>query len=38
VRRPGNSALDCSKAGALGVVMPEWHDALARFMREDVAP
>jgi dTDP-4-dehydrorhamnose reductase len=30
--RPANSVLDCSKAAALGVVMPEWHDALARFM------
>lgn len=30
--RPANSVLDCSKAAALGVVMPEWHDALARFI------
>ena len=32
--RPLNSVLDCSKAAALGVAMPDWHDALARFMRE----
>jgi len=30
--RPANSVLDCSKAAALGVVMPDWHDALARFV------
>ena len=30
--RPANSVLDCSKALSLGVVMPEWHDALARFV------
>lgn len=30
--RPANSVLDCTKAAALGVVMPEWHDALARFI------
>jgi len=30
--RPANSVLDCSKAAALGVVMPEWRDALARFI------
>jgi dTDP-4-dehydrorhamnose reductase len=30
--RPVNSVLDCSKAMSLGVVMPDWHDALARFM------
>ena len=29
--RPLNSVLDCSKAAALGVTMPEWPDALARF-------
>ena len=29
--RPVNSVLDCSKAAALGVTMPEWPDALARF-------
>ena len=34
--RPLNSVLDCSKAAALGVTMPEWHDALARFMSSDV--
>lgn len=35
--RPRNSVLDCSKAAGLGVSMPEWRDALARFMsaRED---
>jgi dTDP-4-dehydrorhamnose reductase len=30
--RPANSVLDCSKAAALGVAMPDWHDALARFV------
>lgn len=30
--RPANSVLDCSKAAALGVTMPEWRDALARFI------
>lgn len=30
--RPANSVLDCSKAAALGVTMPPWPDALARFM------
>jgi dTDP-4-dehydrorhamnose reductase len=29
--RPLNSVLDCSKAARIGVVMPEWSDALARF-------
>ena len=33
--RPMNSVLDCSKAAELGVTMPEWHDALARFIAED---
>jgi dTDP-4-dehydrorhamnose reductase len=32
--RPLNSVLDCSKAAALGVTMPEWSDALARFLAE----
>jgi dTDP-4-dehydrorhamnose reductase len=30
--RPANSVLDCSKAAALGVTMPDWRDALARFV------
>jgi dTDP-4-dehydrorhamnose reductase len=30
--RPRNSVLDCSKAGALGVTMPQWADGLERFM------
>ena len=30
--RPANSVLDCSKAASFGVTMPEWRDALARFM------
>jgi len=30
--RPHNSMLDCSKAAALGIVMPNWHDGLARFI------
>jgi dTDP-4-dehydrorhamnose reductase len=29
--RPMNSVLDCSKAAGLGVSMPAWPDALARF-------
>ena len=33
-RRPRSSVLDCSRAAELGVTMPEWADALARFMRE----
>jgi dTDP-4-dehydrorhamnose reductase len=32
--RPLNSVLDCGKAAALGVVMPDWHDAVARFIGE----
>lgn len=35
--RPAHSILDCSKAAALGVTMPEWRDALARFMAGAVA-
>jgi len=30
--RPANSVLDCSKAAALGVTLPEWRDALGRFV------
>jgi dTDP-4-dehydrorhamnose reductase len=30
--RPANSVLDCSKAGAFGVLMPEWRDSLARYV------
>jgi dTDP-4-dehydrorhamnose reductase len=30
--RPLNSVLNCSKAAALGVTMPEWSNALARFV------
>ncbi len=30
--RPAHSILDCSKAAALGVTMPDWRDALARFV------
>jgi dTDP-4-dehydrorhamnose reductase len=30
--RPANSVLDCSKAAAAGVAMPDWRDALARFI------
>ena len=32
--RPANSVLDCSKASGLGVAMPPWRDALARFVAE----
>jgi dTDP-4-dehydrorhamnose reductase len=31
--RPANSVLDCAKARASGVLMPEWHDSLARFVQ-----
>jgi len=34
VARPANSVLDCSKAAGLGVTMPDWRDALARFVPE----
>jgi dTDP-4-dehydrorhamnose reductase len=30
--RPANSVLDCSKAAALGVRMPDWREALGRFI------
>ena len=32
--RPLNSVLDCGKAASLGVTMPGWRDAVARFLRE----
>ncbi|HEX9092984.1 MAG TPA: dTDP-4-dehydrorhamnose reductase [Coriobacteriia bacterium] len=32
--RPANSVLDCGRAAAVGVVMPEWRDGLARFVAE----
>lgn len=32
--RPANSVLDCDKAASLGVTMPDWRDALARFIPE----
>lgn len=32
--RPKNSMLDCGKAAALGVRMPEWRDGLERFIAE----
>lgn len=31
-QRPHNSVLDCSKAGELGVTMPDWGSGLARFL------
>jgi dTDP-4-dehydrorhamnose reductase len=30
--RPANSVLDCSKAASVGVRMPDWRDALSRFI------
>lgn len=36
--RPANSVLDCSRAAAYGVVLPDWHDALARFVAATVLP
>lgn len=32
--RPHNSVLDCTKAGSLGVRLPEWQSGLARFVAE----
>lgn len=32
--RPANSVLDCSRSEALGVTMPHWREALARFVLE----
>lgn len=37
-QRPRNSVLDCSKAADLGVTMPAWGDALARFVAEVAEP
>lgn len=34
--RPHNSVLDCTKAAALGVTMPQWQNALARFLAQRV--
>jgi len=31
-RRPKNSRLDCEKAAALGVRLPDWRDGLARYV------
>jgi dTDP-4-dehydrorhamnose reductase len=36
--RPANSVLDCSKAVALGVTMPDWRDALGRFVDSASTP
>lgn len=30
--RPANSVLDCSRAASLGVMMPDWHSGLERFV------
>ncbi len=30
--RPANSVLDCSRAASFGVIMPDWHDAVARYV------
>lgn len=32
--RPLNSVLDCSKAAVFGVTMPDWRDAIGRFLRD----
>lgn len=38
-RRPRNSRLDGSRLAALGIAMPSWEDALARFLKEhDASP
>jgi len=34
VARPANSVLDCSRAASLGVTLPPWRDAVARFVAE----
>jgi dTDP-4-dehydrorhamnose reductase len=36
-RRPRFSALECSRLSAAGITMPTWQDALARYVREEVA-
>ena len=33
-RRPAYTVLDCAKAGALGVTLPPWEEALAHYVRE----
>ncbi len=35
--RPANSQLDCTRASTFGVVMPEWRDALGRFLGDRAA-
>ncbi|MHB9149514.1 MAG: dTDP-4-dehydrorhamnose reductase [Thermoleophilia bacterium] len=32
VRRPQDSTLDCSRAAAMGVRLPDWKDGLARYL------
>jgi len=32
--RPRNTALDCTKAGRLGMILPDWRKGLARFMAD----
>lgn len=32
--RPRNSVLDCSRAASFGVVLPDWRNALARYLAE----
>lgn len=32
--RPKNSVLDCSKARAVGVSLPDWRDAVSRYLTE----
>lgn len=36
VRRPKNSVLDCGRAAAVGVRLPEWRDGLARYLARGV--
>ena len=36
-RRPRFSALECPRLSAAGITMPTWQDALARYVREEVA-
>lgn len=35
--RPAYSVMDCGKAAALGVVLPDWRDALERYVAAEVS-
>lgn len=38
VRRPANSALDCTRAASLGVVLPPWREGVAAWLRSEGIP